>query len=49
MNLTEHPQINIDEEELEVVADFTNLGSSIHVENIEQKDISDRINKKSNS
>ena len=33
MNLTEHPQIKIEEEELEVVADFTYLGNNISVEN----------------
>ena len=45
MNLKERPQIKIDEEELEVVTDFTYLGSNISVENNVQKDISARINK----
>ena len=49
MNLKEHPQIKIDEEELEVVTDFTYLGSNISVENSVQKDISVRINKARNS
>ena len=33
MNRKEHPQIKIDEEEFEVVTDFTYLGSNISVEN----------------
>ena len=33
MNLKERPRIRIDEEELEVVNDFTYLGSNISVEN----------------
>ena len=45
MNLKERSQIKIDEEELEVVTDFTYLGSNINVENSVQKDISARINK----
>ena len=45
MNLKEQPQIKIDEEELEVVTDFTYLGSNISIENSVQKDISARINK----
>ena len=45
MNLKERPQIKIDEEELEVVTDFTYLGSNISVENSVQKDISVRTNK----
>ena len=49
MNLKESPQIKIDEEELEVVSDFTYLGSNISVENSVQKDISARINKTINS
>ena len=49
MNLKERPQIMIDEEELEVVTDFTYLGSNISVENSVQKDISARINKTRNS
>ena len=40
INITEHPQIKIDEEELNVVTDFTYT-----VENSVQKDISARINK----
>ena len=49
INLKERPQIKIDEEELEVVTDFTYLGSNISVENTGQKDISARINKARNS
>ena len=49
MNFKERPQITIDEEELEVVTDFTYLGSNINVENSVQKDISTRINKARNS
>ena len=49
MNLKECPQIKIDEEELEVVTDFTYLGSNISVENSVQKYISARINKARNS
>ena len=49
MTLKERPQIKIDEEELEVVTDFTYLGSNISVENSVQKDISARINKARNS
>ena len=45
MNLKERPQIKIDEEELEVVTDFTYLGSNISVENSVQKYISASINK----
>ena len=49
MNLKERPQIKIDDEELEVMTDFTYLGSNISVENSVQKDISARINKIRNS
>ena len=49
MNRKEHPQIKIDEEEFEVVTDFTYLGSNISVENSVQKVISARINKARNS
>ena len=49
MNFKERPQIKFDEEELEVVTDFTYLGSNISVENSVQKDISARINKERNS
>ena len=49
MSLKERPQIKIDEEELEVVTDFTYLGCNISVENRVQKDISARINKARNS
>ena len=49
MNLKERPQIKIDEEELEVVTDFTYLGSNISVENSVQKYISARISKARNS
>ena len=49
MNLKERPQIKIDEKKLEVVTDFTYLGSYISVENSVQKDISARINKARNS
>ena len=48
MNLKERPQIKIDEEELEVVTNFTYLGSNISVENNVQTDISARINKARN-
>ena len=43
MNLREHPQIKIDEEELEVVTDFTFLGGSISVKNSVHRYISARI------
>ena len=50
LNLTEpHPQILIDDEELEAVDDFTYLGSNVSAENSVQKDISGRINKARNS
>ena len=49
MNRKERPQIKIDEEELEVVTDFTYLGSTISVKNSVEKDISARMNKASNS
>ena len=49
MNLKERPQIKIDEEELEVVTDFTYLDSNISVDNSVQKYISARINKARNS
>ena len=50
LNLTEpHTQIRIDGKELEVVDDFTYLGSNISAENSVQKDISARINKARNS
>ena len=49
MNLKECPQIKIDEQEFEVVTDFTYLGCNISVENSVQKDISARINKTRNS
>ena len=49
MNLKERPQIKIDEEELEVVTDFTYLGSNMSVRNSVHKYISDRINKARNS
>ena len=49
MNLTDHPPIEIDAKELEVVADFTYLGSNISIENSVQRDISARINKARNS
>ena len=45
MNLKERPQIKIDEEEFEVVTDFTYLGSNISVENSVQKAILARISK----
>ena len=48
-NLKEPPQIKIDEEELEVVTDFTYLGSNISVEKSVQKYISAKINKARNS
>ena len=49
MSLKERPQIKMDEEELEVVTDFTYLGSNISVENSVHKEISARINKARNS
>ena len=39
MNLKEYPHMKIDEEELEVVSNFTYLGNNISVENSVQKDI----------
>ena len=49
MNLKERPQIKIDEEEFEVVTDFTYLGSNTSVQNSVLKYISARINKARNS
>ena len=49
MNLKERLQMKIDKEELEVVTDFTYLGSNISVKNSVQKYISARINKARNS
>ena len=49
MCLREHPQIKIAEGELEVMTDFTYIGSNISVENSVQNYISVRINKARNS
>ena len=50
MYLKEYPQVKIDDmKELEVVTDFTYLGSNINVENSVHKDISTKINKARNS
>ena len=49
INFKEHPQIKIDEEELEVVTDFTYLCSNNSVENSVEKHISARINNARNS